>query len=112
MLIILLSLFSHAQAGDQITSLCEKQAIELIGDLESDVFTEMNVSEKARAIDIAEEHCLKMYTSGNMEAIVTSKSASEKPGDEESDDWFTEHIIRGEKPKKAGNKRLERMRTH
>ena len=93
---------------ENIDHACLQQAISLVKQMRSELFPEMNKLESDRIVNMATASCSQQFSNKSI-----SQSVAGNPGQPESDDdaghWFTEKILGGETPDKAGNKRLRKM---
>lgn len=114
---LLIIVFFNADAGttDQETSkTCLQQAISLVNQLKSEILADLNESQSNEILRLATKNCNKYFNTEKLNQANVNKSSG-KPGaittdkEGEQDDWFTEHVLKGETADKEGNQRLKRL---
>ena len=87
---------------------CLQQAIILVKQIKSELYPNMDQLKSDRIVKMAVASCKQQFNNTSVHQTDT-----DNPGQAESDDddsnWFTEKILSGETPNKAGNKRLRKM---
>lgn len=91
-----------------------QHARELVNQLKAEIFTEMDEGQLNTALRIAKDSCSQHFSSDiNMATMAAADNDSQdntQITEDQSDDWFTERILKGKTPDKDGNKRLKRLR--
>ena len=104
--IIIVSFNLYADVASQNTDkVCLKHAISVIDQLNSEISPKLEKDQLNNILRITTENCKKYFTNNDIEKSVVSAN-----DDENSEDWFTEKILKGDTSRKEGNKRLDRMR--
>ncbi len=101
----------YAESIEQdIHRACLKQAITLVNELKSEVYVDMDSTQSNKILKLATETCRHQFSQAEVkQSIAVVESAEEdKPEEEKSGDWFTDHILSGETADKKGNERLKR----
>ena len=96
----------NAYADTQITEACQNHANALLTALRSEVFSEMTVAQSEKVFTLATISCEREFSGIKSSTKITDTDHSDGKN---SDDWFTDFILKGEQPDKEGNKRLRRM---
>ncbi len=131
-LLTLLLFFSPVAVMAESTSLsdfnaCHDFSNKLMIKLKKDVMTNMTEDEFTQSLMVVMENCHRLMqqngrvigasgvkkqtvqpTASENTAVNESASAKEAPAETKQEDWFTKFILSGERPNKAGNKRLNR----
>lgn len=130
-LLTLLLFFSPVAVMAESTSLsdfnaCHDFSNTLMIKLKKDVVTKMTEDEFTQSLMVVMENCHRLMqqndrvpreseinnhaaqptTSEN--ATVNESAAKAAPAETKQEDWFTKFILNGQRPNKAGNKRLDR----
>ncbi len=114
-ILTIISFNSYAETQDEmINKACLQHAITLVNQLKSEVFTDMDETQSNKTLRMTTDSCKQRFNAqmNTQTVAATSKEQTEKSLSEEneSNDWFTEQVLNGEMPDKAGNKRLKRLR--
>lgn len=91
-----------------IREACHRQAVAMTQQLKAEIFTNMERSEIDHVIRIANQQCQRQFMSTPVEQAVANTDETDNKNP--AGDWFSDYILNGEPPDKAGNRRLERMR--
>ncbi len=94
--------FATAHADTRIAEACHNQAKAFLSALQSEVFSDMSETQSQRVFTLAMTTCEQEFSR-------VEKADLDNGEQDRSNDWFTNYILRGEQPDKAGNKRLKRM---
>lgn len=114
---LLIIVFSNVNAGmtdQEITKICLQQAVSLVNQLKSDIFTDMDKSQSDDVLRLATRNCNKYFNTKNLNQVKVNTTAGNHgdttaDNEDESGDWFTKYILNGEVPDKEGNRRLKSM---
>jgi hypothetical protein len=130
-LLTLLLFFSPVAVTAESTSLsdfnaCHDFSNKLMIKLKKDVVTKMTEDEFTQSLMVVMENCHRLMQqngrvigASGVKNQATQPTASENttvnesaakavPAETKQEDWFTKFILSGERPNKAGNKRLDR----
>ena len=108
---IFLAIISFNVCAETADEVCLKQAMSLVQQLNTEVFADMDLIQREKTLKISTENCKKYFNPPEKKqaniAIDDKKTESKNENEEDS---FTQKILTGEIPDKAGNKRLKRLR--
>ena len=110
-LIIFISFNLYADVTNQdIDKVCLKHAVSLVNHLNTEIMVDINQIQSDKILELTTENCKQHFYDAENENITKAKNIeqSDKEDTEDKEDWFTEKILTGEVPDKAGNKRLKR----
>lgn len=109
--ITLIPTISFAEELDnKINKACLRHAVSLVAKLKTEVVGELSSEKSDQALKLATESCqayFKKEFSQNDIAASTPKNKEEEKG---KIDWLTEKILSGDTSRKAGNKRLRKIK--
>jgi len=116
--VFVLFLFSVSLQAETTTQefdrACLKQAITLVNELKSEVLVDMSSAQSNKILKLATATCRAQFNQAETKQSIIATvdpAREEKPGEEEeSGDWFTDHILSGEVTRKKGNERLKRLK--
>ena len=104
-IIIFISFNLYADVTRQNTDkVCLKHAGSVVDQLNSEIFPKLEKDQLNNILRITAENCKKYFSNNDNEESVVSTH-----DDKDSDDWFTEKILKGDTSRKEGNKRLKRI---
>lgn len=98
---------TYSVTEQNIDSACLRQAVTLVNELKSEIYTDMDSTQSNKILKLATATCRKQFSQADVRKSV---AAAEPTEETKSDDWFTDHILNGEVTEKAGNKRLKRLK--
>ena len=108
-LAVVLTFQVHADTNQENTDhACLQQAITLVKQIKSELYPGMDKLKSDRIVNMAAASCSKQFSNQSIHQT-GGDSSLQKENNEDSGNWFTEKILGGETPDKAGNKRLKRM---
>jgi len=110
LLVLSVSLYADTQdnAKNRIDNACLRQAVSLVNQLKSEIYTDMDSTQSNKIVKLATATCRQQFSKIEAEqAVATIEPAKEKQAEEESDgsifDIFTKKVER-----KPGNERLRK----
>ncbi len=103
--IIFISFNLYADVAKQdIDKICLKHAVSVVDQLNSEILPKLEKDQLNNILRITTENCKKYFNNDDDGKAVVSANND----DEDSEDWFTEKILKGDTSRKEGNKRLKR----
>ena len=110
LLFIIITPSVYAETSEEaINNACLKQAVSLAQKLKADMFTTMDSEQTDNVIRLSTESCKQQFAA--KETKQTLSQSEEEDEKSSGGDWFTQMILSGETPDKAGNKRLKRLQS-
>ena len=111
--ILLLSVSLNAETSDntkkQIDSACLRQAVALVNQLKTDMYTDMDSSQSNKIVKMATSSCRKQFNqTNNQQAVAAIEPAKKETAEEESSDRSIFDIFTEEPVRKPGNERLRK----
>ena len=114
---LLIIVFFNAKAvttDQEIRKTCLQHAVSLVNQLKSNIFTDMDKTQSNAVLQMATKDCNKYFNTGKPNQTIVNNTPENSDtmtsdGTNESDDWLTKHILRGEVADKEGNQRLKRL---
>ncbi len=111
--ILLLSVSLNAETSDntkkQIDSACLRQAVALVNQLKSDMYTDMDSSQSNKIVKMATSTCRTQFNqTNNQQAVAAIEPAKKETAEEESSDRSIFDIFTEEPVRKPGNERLRK----
>jgi len=112
-MLLLLSVSLNAETSDntkkQIDSACLRQAVALVNQLKSDMYTDMDSSQSNKIVKMATSTCRTQFNStNNQQAVAAIEPAKKETAEEESSDRSIFDIFTEEPVRKPGNERLRK----
>ncbi len=111
--ILLLSVSLNAETSDntkkQIDSACLRQAVALVNQLKTDMYTDMDSSQSNKIVKMATSTCRTQFNqTNNQQAVAAIEPAKKETAEEESSDRSIFDIFTEEPVRKPGNERLRK----
>jgi len=111
--ILLLSVSLNAETSDntkkQIDSACLRQAVALVNQLKSDMYTDMDSTQSNKIVKMATSTCRTQFNqTNNQQAVAAIEPAKKETAEEESSDRSIFDIFTEEPVRKPGNERLRK----
>lgn len=111
--LLLLSVNLYAETSDntkkQIDSACLRQAVALVNQLKSDMYTDMDSSQSNKIVKMATSTCRTQFNqTNNQQAVAAIEPAKKETAEEESSDRSIFDIFTEEPVRKPGNERLRK----
>ncbi len=112
-MLLLLSVSLNAETSDntkkQIDSACLRQAVALVNQLKSDMYTDMDSSQSNKIVKMATSTCRTQFNpTNNQQAVAAIEPAKKETAEEESSDRSIFDIFTEEPVRKPGNERLRK----
>jgi len=111
--LLLLSVNLYAETSEntknRIDNACLRQAISLVNQLKSELYTDMDSTQSNKIVKLATSTCRTQFNqTNNQQAVAAIEPAKKETAEEESSDRSILDIFTEEPVRKPGNKRLSR----
>ncbi len=111
--LLLLSVNLYAETSEntknRIDNACLKQAVSLVNQLKSEIYTDMDSTQSNKIVKLATSTCRTQFNqTNNQQAVAAIEPAKKETAEEESSDRSIFDIFTEEPVRKPGNERLRK----